>query len=386
MIYLDPATPDTVHEVYTFKFSYKDGEAACELGRQDGRGRDVCQESIKKSTAALLRTVLVITQGLPPLPDSATVSMKLTYYDAVTPQDYEPQGFVPTELVRPRLPAGALSLHCGQVETAHHGMGLEAGVVTGEVTGQEVLDREVRRAEGEEVTEAVVEEVTEAVVEEAMEAEIEEAVEASIEVEGDDGIEAEEDDGIEAEGEEREEGAEVDQGVEAGLESMSLLQLPSVSCSCSNPSLDPLMLLCQTCGQQQHAACYRILQEDGLPDIHYCVACSQEDRPCTDPRLLKMCRKQDARLIAMTCLYRRLLAALIAEVELIDSAWITARFGLEEETVVKMMKKAESEEVLGQATEGFHRVNRGRPLQASLKKYLGVKHEVGGDVLSDLAA
>ena len=25
VIYLDPSTPDTVHEVYTFKFSYKDG-------------------------------------------------------------------------------------------------------------------------------------------------------------------------------------------------------------------------------------------------------------------------------------------------------------------------------------------------------------------------
>ena len=144
LIYLDPSTPDTAHEVYTFTFSYQDGEAACKLGRQDGRGRDVCQEDIKKSTAALLRTVLVLTQGLPPLPDSATVSMKLTYYDAVTPQDYEPRGFVPTELVRPRLPAGALSLQCGQVETAHHGLGLQAGAVTRDVTGQEELD------EGEE--------------------------------------------------------------------------------------------------------------------------------------------------------------------------------------------------------------------------------------------
>ena len=359
MIYLDPSTPDTVHEVYTFKFSYKDGEAACELGRQDGRGRDICQESIKKSTTALLRTVLVLTQGLPPLPDSATVSMKLTYYDAVTPQDYEPRGFVPTELVRPRLPAGALSLQCGQVVTAHHGLGLEVGAVTGEVTGQEDLDREVRRVEGEDVTEGVPEEDMEAEMEEAVEASIEEAVAEDV------------DDISEAEGGE---------GVEEDVESMSLLQPPSaVSCTCANTSRDPLMLLCQSCGQEQHAACYRILEEDRIPALHYCGPCSQEEgRPCTDSRLLKMLERQSPEVVAVTCLYRRLLAALIAEVDWVDTSWIVTRFGLEEETAFQMLRKAESEEVLGQANDGLYLVNRGQPLQVSLKRYLAVKYEVGG--------
>ena len=95
------------------------------------------------------------------------------------------------------------------------------------------------------------------------------------------------------------------------MESLCLLSLPSTStsticCSCSSSSLDPLMLVCQLCGRQQHAACYRILEEDSLPDRHYCVSCSQEeDRPCTDPRLLKIVGKQDPGVVAGTCLYRR---------------------------------------------------------------------------------
>jgi hypothetical protein len=293
----------------------------------------------------------------------------------VTPQDYEPRGFVPTELVRPRLPAGALSLQCGQVVTAHHGLGLEAGAVTGDVTGQDELDREVRRAEGEK-------EVTEGVLEEAMEAEMDEAMEASTE----EGVEEDVDDSIVAEVGEGEDGVEVDlsmdaegdEGVEADVE--SLLQPPSaVSCTCANTSRDPLMLLCRSCDLEQHAACYRILEQDRIPALHYCGSCSQkEGRPCTDRRLIKMVERQPLEVVAMTCLYRRLLAALIAEVERVDTAWIATRFDLEEETAFQMMRKAESGEVLGSDNGGLHLVNRGQPLQVSLKKYLGVTYEVGG--------
>ena len=208
--------------------------------------------------------------------------------------------------------------------------------------------------------EGEVEEVTEAVVEEAMEAEIEEVLAA-------DTTEAEVAEDIEA---------ELDGVIEAELESPRLLALPSaVRCSCSSSSLDPLMLVCRVCGQQQHAACYRILQEDGLRDRHCCVACCQgEDRPCTDPRLLKMSGKQEPGQVAMTCLYRRLLAALVAEVEQVDSSWIAARFGLQEETAVRMVRKAESEEVVGPAEGGLHLVNRGQ-LEGALKKYLRVRSE-----------
>ena len=232
--------------------------------------------------------------------------------------------------------------------------------------------------EGKDVTEGVLEEDMEAEMEEAVEASIEEAVEEDVddisEAEGGEGGEAEVFHSMDAEG---------DEGVEEDVESMSLLQPPSaVSCTCANTSRDPLMLLCQSCGQEQHAACYRILEEDRIPALHYCGPCSQEEgRPCTDSRLLKMLERQSPEVVAVTCLYRRLLAALIAEVDWVDTSWIVTRFGLEEETAFQMLRKAESEEVLGQANDGLYLVNRGQPLQVSLKRYLAVKYEVGGGLL-----
>ena len=62
---------------------------------------------------------MVLTQGLDPLADSM-MTMKLTYYDSVTPSDYEPAGFLPTPLVEPQLPAGSVLLQSGQASTLCH--------------------------------------------------------------------------------------------------------------------------------------------------------------------------------------------------------------------------------------------------------------------------
>ena len=38
--------------------------------------------------------------------EESHMTMKLTYYDEVTPVDYEPCGFLSTPHVQPQLPAG----------------------------------------------------------------------------------------------------------------------------------------------------------------------------------------------------------------------------------------------------------------------------------------
>ena len=60
------------------------------------------------------------------------MTMKLTYYDAMTPGDYEPAGFCSTPLVEPQLPSGATSLQFGKVETSFHSVHLRVKAVTGE--------------------------------------------------------------------------------------------------------------------------------------------------------------------------------------------------------------------------------------------------------------
>jgi hypothetical protein len=93
-------------------------------------------------------------------------------------------------------------------------------------------------------------------------------------------------------------------------------------CICENVKPDPLMLKCDHCGREEHAACYRILQEDHLPARHCCAPCGQEEgRACTDPKTGKMF-KNHQRNSAPTCLFRRVLAALAQR-----CAW-TPKFGV----------------------------------------------------------
>lgn len=51
----------------------------------------------KKATIKLLRTIVVLTQTLKPLPDEVLMSMKLLYYD-----DSEPRPFIVILMITPR--------------------------------------------------------------------------------------------------------------------------------------------------------------------------------------------------------------------------------------------------------------------------------------------
>nr|KAF6465444.1 HORMA domain containing 2 [Rousettus aegyptiacus] len=50
-------------------------------------------EDIKKASVLLIRKLYILTQNLGPLPNDVILTMKLHYYNAVTPHDYQPPGF-----------------------------------------------------------------------------------------------------------------------------------------------------------------------------------------------------------------------------------------------------------------------------------------------------
>ena len=99
--------------------------------------KSISADDIYKSTQNLLRSLIVLTQGMDPLADTM-MTMKLTYYDAVTPSDYEPAGFVPTPLVKPQLPVGSVHLQSGHVSTLHHSVQLGVRAVAGQRQQQQV--------------------------------------------------------------------------------------------------------------------------------------------------------------------------------------------------------------------------------------------------------
>ena len=57
------------------------------------------------------------------------MTIKLTYYDCITPSDYEPKVFSPTEWTSMESPDGAVSVNSGEVSTNFHSMKLKVKAV-----------------------------------------------------------------------------------------------------------------------------------------------------------------------------------------------------------------------------------------------------------------
>ncbi|KAM4648985.1 HORMA domain-containing protein 2 isoform 2-T2 [Amazona ochrocephala] len=53
----------------------------------------VCSEDVKRASRLLIRKLYLLMQNLGPLPSDVTLTMKLLYYNDVTPDDYQPPGF-----------------------------------------------------------------------------------------------------------------------------------------------------------------------------------------------------------------------------------------------------------------------------------------------------
>uniref|UniRef100_A0A8C4X2P5 HORMA domain containing 1 n=1 Tax=Erpetoichthys calabaricus TaxID=27687 RepID=A0A8C4X2P5_ERPCA len=80
----------------------------------------VTSADTKKACILLIRKLYVLMQNLGPLPSEISLTMKLFYYDEVTPQDYQPPGFKEGEnddMVFEGIP---VQLMVGDVSTPFH--------------------------------------------------------------------------------------------------------------------------------------------------------------------------------------------------------------------------------------------------------------------------
>lgn len=94
-VYCDPAHPDRLHESYTFSVDYRD-DAPSSLALLHSSGASlrvgVSPGDVRKNLQQLMRRFILLTQNLPPLPDSRYVSVQLIFDDSC-PADYQPPGF-----------------------------------------------------------------------------------------------------------------------------------------------------------------------------------------------------------------------------------------------------------------------------------------------------
>ncbi|NXQ74349.1 HORM2 protein, partial [Quiscalus mexicanus] len=109
-------------EMYQFKFKYKNKVPQMDISsnhREFVTG--LCSKDVKRASRLLLRTLYLLMQDLGPLPNDITLSMKLLYYNHVTPKDYQPPGFKEDGSPGDLLFAGdPINLKVGSVSTDFH--------------------------------------------------------------------------------------------------------------------------------------------------------------------------------------------------------------------------------------------------------------------------
>ena len=125
-IYRGCGDPNTLLEMYTFRFSYKN-ETEMEIYSNERKisSASTANET-KKATISLLRSLSVLIQTLAPLPDDVRVTMKLYYYDSVTPDEYEPPGFKAADTDVIRVEGNPSKFQFPSVSTSFHTLQLRA--------------------------------------------------------------------------------------------------------------------------------------------------------------------------------------------------------------------------------------------------------------------
>uniref|UniRef100_A0A8C6MN36 HORMA domain containing 2 n=1 Tax=Moschus moschiferus TaxID=68415 RepID=A0A8C6MN36_MOSMO len=122
-----------VTEIYQFKFKYTKEGATMDFNSsntsfESGTNR----EDIKKASVLLIRKLYILMQNLGPLPNDVILTMTLHYYNAVTPNDYQPPGFKEGVNSHFLLFEGEpVNLQVGMVSTGFHSMKVK---VTAEAT------------------------------------------------------------------------------------------------------------------------------------------------------------------------------------------------------------------------------------------------------------
>ncbi|NWT44867.1 HORM2 protein, partial [Chroicocephalus maculipennis] len=115
--------PSQMTELYQFKFKYKKEVPQMDIiSNQMNFVNGACsEEDIKQASRLLIRKLYLLMQNLGPLPNDITLTMKLLYYNDVTPNDYQPPGFKedgsPGDLFFDGEP---VNLRVGSVSTGFH--------------------------------------------------------------------------------------------------------------------------------------------------------------------------------------------------------------------------------------------------------------------------
>lgn len=355
-IYTNPEDPDTIIESYTFKFSYERGAGTnVDVYKNDKHNKSFTAAETKKDTIRLLRTIVVLTQSLSSLPDNVMMTMKLLYYDEVTPVDYEPPGFTATDSDQFHFEEEPMNIKVGDVQTPFHTVKLRIKTdghqfqkVDDDVEGEQG-EVEDPTAEHDRITDPGLDEEQDEVVEpigDQTKESISQVVPGP--KEGD----------IPSIDTPRKPKSPQDEAIDRAGSQFGGSQISAlnsqedlgVKCPCGHDEDDGLMVLCAGCRHWQHGVCFKIVMEEEAPARHICNKCAKENDPDfypTDPELKGM----DLVEAQAACLWRRALFACTEMTRVLPTNF-SRRLGVENNVGTGLINRLVKEGFLKNSTKG----------------------------------
>ncbi|XP_055007776.1 HORMA domain-containing protein 1-like isoform X3 [Boleophthalmus pectinirostris] len=119
-VYTNPDDPNCIIESYQFKFKYTEKGPELNILRNNAVRMQVTLEDTKRASVLLIRKLFLLMQNLGSLPNNVYLTMKLYYYDDMTPEDYEPPGFKEGECDSLWFEGTAIHFKVGNVQTPFH--------------------------------------------------------------------------------------------------------------------------------------------------------------------------------------------------------------------------------------------------------------------------
>ncbi|XP_034038684.1 zebrafish testis-expressed 38 isoform X2 [Thalassophryne amazonica] len=119
-VHTNPDMSNCIIESYQFKFRYAEKGPQMDVLRNKNVAMQVTLEDTKRASVLLIRKLFLLMQNLGTLPIKVYLTMKLYYYDDITPANYEPPGFKAGECDRLWFEGTAVNFKMGEVKTAFH--------------------------------------------------------------------------------------------------------------------------------------------------------------------------------------------------------------------------------------------------------------------------
>lgn len=342
-IYVDAEDPNSVIESYTFKFSYST-QCGVDIYRN---GKKITSahstDKTKKETIQLLRTIIVLTQSLQPLPDNVMMTMKILYYDEVTPADYEPPGFKPSTCDSFRFQDEPVNIKLGDVSTPFHSVKMRIK------TDKQQFDYQDDEADESSVRGTICNDG----LDKDQDQESQKEQQKDVYQFDDEPVGNEMDTGVKE--------ADVPKFSPAMPEKGKDVRTPAsqngghaeefkVQCPCGCNEDDGLMIVCDVCNTWQHAVCFCILNEESAPEEHICDTCAKiegNQKKATDPYLTEL----NSFAVQATCLWRRTLAA-ITEFSRILAPGLGQRLGVDTTVAQGLINRLEKERFVRAPNKG----------------------------------